>query len=149
MSINAPTKHESTPLLENNDPPSKSEVREEAMHEHRKLQKRIEQEDSTHQRISIVELVAMSMFWFGISAHWTAILMIVMPYQVARFAPDTHKNTILGVVLLLGSATAMVVSVVFGHISDQCLLRYGKRRPFIIAGTLGNVLALFWCAYSK
>ncbi|HEY6040790.1 MAG TPA: MFS transporter [Anaerolineae bacterium] len=89
----------------------------------------------------------LSLFWFGSSAHWTAILITTLPAQAYQIGGDAVKGQTLGTVLLIGAFVSMVVAPVFGALSDRISLPFGRRRPWIVLGTVMNVLGLFGLAY--
>jgi MFS family permease len=62
---------------------------------------------------------------------------------VALFAPIELKNTYLATLRVIGLAIAMMVQPMAGLLSDRSTHRLGRRRPYILGGTLFNVLFLF------
>ena len=89
----------------------------------------------------------LSAYWFAVSAHWTAILVVLLPAQAQQLGGDAFKGRTLGLVLLAGALVSMIVAPIFGAISDRVRSRLGRRRPFLIIGALGNMLALLGLAY--
>ncbi|MFD9942947.1 MFS transporter [Nonomuraea sp. NPDC059023] len=51
------------------------------------------------------------------------------------------KESLLGVVTAVGALAAFLLNPVFGHLSDRTRSRYGRRRPWIVAGLAGGVPA--------
>ena len=75
------------------------------------------------------------------------ITPILLPYLVLQFMPPEQKNTYLAMVSVVGLAVAMLVQPLAGMLSDNGAKwlgthRWGRRRPFIILGTIFNVLFL-------
>ena len=99
-------------------------------------------------RMSHVRQAFLSLFWFGLQAHWAAILLITLPQQAFLIGGDAAKGQTLGIVLLLGAVVSMVVAPLFGALSDRTITRFGRRRPWIVVGTLLNVVGLFALAYT-
>lgn len=64
---------------------------------------------------------------------------LVIPLRLLDIVPESEKNTYLGLLTSLGLLLAMVVQPIAGTISDRSTSRWGRRRPFILWGT---VLAL-------
>ena len=89
----------------------------------------------------------LSAYWFAVSAHWTAILVVLLPAQAQQLGGDAFKGRTLGLVLLAGALVSMIVAPIFGAMSDRVRSRLGRRRPFLIIGALGNMLALLGLAY--
>ncbi|MBI5879757.1 MAG: MFS transporter [Chloroflexi bacterium] len=99
------------------------------------------------QRLSHLRQALLSAFWFGLQAHWAAILLITLPQQAFMIGGDAAKGQTLGIVLLLGAFVSMVVAPLFGALSDRFVTRFGRRRPWMVVGTLMNVLGLYGLAY--
>ena len=89
----------------------------------------------------------LSAYWFAVSAHWTAILVVLLPAQAQQLGGDAFKGRTLGLVLLAGALVSMLVAPIAGALSDRLRSRLGRRRPFLIIGTLGNMIALLGLAY--
>jgi MFS family permease len=93
-------------------------------------------------RLSPVRLAALSLYWFATSAHWTAILIFLLPAQASVIGGDAAKGRVLAVIMAAGALVSMLVSPFFGAWSDRVRTRWGRRTPFLIAGVLGNILGL-------
>lgn len=108
-------------------------------------------------RRSFGGLVAISIFWFAINFHWAALLLIIVPSQVTSLllhvAPgDTlaaqrawvegHAALTLALVEAPGLIVALIANPLFGLLSDRTPGRFGRRRPYIVGGTLLNVVGL-------
>lgn len=90
---------------------------------------------------------ALSLYWFATSAHWSAILVTLMPMQAALIGGEAHKGRTLSVIFLLGALVSMIVAPVFGAVSDRLRTPWGRRRPFLVAGTIGNIFGLVVLAF--
>jgi len=111
------------------------------------------------------KILFISTFWFGVSVHWTALLLILMPSNIADLVGQANKGKSLAYTLLGGSVVALFATPVYGYWSDNCQRYYssssaskflnrlgfflscfshrlGKRKPFIIVGCIGNCVAL-------
>jgi MFS family permease len=94
------------------------------------------------QRMSAWQQAALSLYWFATNAHWGAILITLLPLQAELIGGAEFKGTTLGQILSIGAFTSMVVAPLFGAWSDHVRTRWGRRKPFLVAGTIGNVLGL-------
>jgi MFS family permease len=90
---------------------------------------------------------ALSLYWFATNAHWTAILITLLPLQAELIGGSEFKGTTLGQILAIGALASMIVAPLFGAWSDRVRTRWGRRKPFVVAGTIGNVLGLLALAY--
>lgn len=93
-------------------------------------------------RLSVREQFILSLHWFGLNFHWGALLAVAIPAQVLRFVPEAEKGRALALVFAGGALIAMIAMPLVGALSDRSTARLGRRRPFIIVGTLLNVVAL-------
>jgi len=98
-------------------------------------------------RMSHFRQALLSLYWFGTNAHWAAILLITLPNQALLIGGDAVKGQTLGKVLFIGAVVSMVVAPIFGALSDRITTRWGRRRPWIVVGTLMNVVGIFGLIY--
>ncbi len=94
-------------------------------------------------------MLAISIFYFALNFHWSALGIIILPGQVLRLAGDLNKGSALAFVLVPGAFVALFSNPLFGFLSDRTqgkLAVWGRRRPYILLGTLINVAALIWMA---
>lgn len=95
-------------------------------------------------RIPTIEHVWMNLFWFANNVHWGALLGIVIPSQVEKFLG--HKELNLPLVVVWGTVVAVLVHPWAGALSDRIRNRMGRRRPFLLVGTVFNVIGLIYMA---
>lgn len=100
-------------------------------------------------RFSTRDQISLSLYWFSLNFHWGALLTVVVPTQVLQFVPDAEKGKYLGLVFFLGAFVAVLVQPVVGAISDRSTFALGRRRPYVLVGTVLNALALLLMAYTK
>jgi len=98
-------------------------------------------------RMSHLKQALLSLYWFGTNAHWAAILLITLPKQALLIGGDAVKGQTLGTILLIGAFVSMIVAPLFGALSDRITTRWGRRRPWIVIGTLMNVVGIFGLIY--
>lgn len=89
-------------------------------------------------------LFALSVFWFAWEVHWAALLGAAVQGQVARFEPVGFIGTATAILTGSGAAFSILAQYGAGRLSD----RIGRRMPFIIVGTLLDIVALFGFALS-
>src|SRR5512141_2203788 len=104
-------------------------------------------QDTSRPHMSHFKQAMLSLYWFGTNAHWAAILLIALPAQALLIGGDAVKGRTLGIVLLIGAFVSMVVAPFFGALSDRIITRWGRRRPWIVLGTLMNVIGIFGLIY--
>lgn len=85
-----------------------------------------------------------SVFGFGLRVFWIVTNVILLPNRVEETVRASLHGTALGLIAFLGVGLAVIVQPMAGRASDVWP-GVGKRRPFIITGTLLMLpgLALF------
>ena len=89
-----------------------------------------------------VDYVKISIFAAALSVLWPSLHSVIIPLRLLEFTPEAQKNTYLGLLTFAGSLIAVFVQPVAGAISDRFSSRFGRRRPFILVGTLLALLFL-------
>ena len=102
---------------------------------------------TTQPHMSHFKQAMLSLYWFGTNAHWAAILLITLPKQAFLIGGDAVKGQTLGTVLLVGAFVSMVVAPFFGALSDRITSHWGRRRPWIVLGTVMNVIGILGLIY--
>ncbi|HEX9036445.1 MAG TPA: MFS transporter [Ktedonobacterales bacterium] len=105
-------------------------------------------------RAHLGKMIAISLFWFAVTFHWTALQALIIPAQIyglllhaapagtlaARVAwVDAHKGLTEGIVLAPGLIVALLANPFFGLLSDRTPGRLGRRRPYILIGSFFNI----------
>ena len=101
-------------------------------------------------RLSRLRHVSLGTFWFGNNFVTTPVYTILLQLQVAQVIARGSQGVAIGVATGLGGIFAMVLPPAVGALSDHLHTPWGRRRPIMVAGALGVVLALvvMWNAHS-
>jgi len=97
-------------------------------------------------------ILAISVFYFGLNFQGAALGLIILPSQVLKMVGDVQKGEALAVVLIPGAFAALLANPFFGMLSDQMrgrLAAWGRRRPYILVGTLVSAGGLIWMATAR
>ena len=81
-------------------------------------------------------------YWFALSFMWNAMAPLLLPTLVARSVVESQKGSALGTLTALGLILATIVQPAAGAWTDARTTRWGKRRPYIVGGTLFDVVFL-------
>jgi MFS family permease len=94
------------------------------------------------QELRWYDYITINIYWLGFNIASGSITPLLMPYLVALFVPAELKNTYAANIRVISLAVAMLVQPVAGMLSDRSTNPMGRRRPYIISGTLGNLVFL-------
>ena len=83
-----------------------------------------------------VDYVKIAVFGFALAALWGSLHTIIIQVRLLDFVAETEKNTALGLLTLTGLILAMAVQPIAGAISDRSGFSWGRRRPYILVGTI-------------
>jgi MFS family permease len=86
--------------------------------------------------------IPLNIYWLGLNVSSGVITPVLLPYLVAIFAPAELKNTYLATIRVVSLGVAMAMQPIAGMLSDRSTCRWGRRRPFIVAGTALDLLFL-------
>jgi len=98
----------------------------------------------TEARTRQVNFFALSAYWFAWEVHWAALLGAALQGQIARFVPAEFIGSASALLGAAGALFSIISQYGFGKLSD----RSGRRMPFIVAGTLCDIAALFAFAFA-
>lgn len=88
-------------------------------------------------------------FAFAQLALFIALLgpvMVSMAIKVIRVVGEENATTAQGLVLGVGAFAALVANPVFGRLSDRTMSRFGRRRPWMVGGSLALAACLLLIA---
>jgi MFS family permease len=85
------------------------------------------------------QLALISAYWFGINAVWGAYEGFGQK-QVELLVGRDSTGLALGVLEALGALVAIAVQPTIGSISDYTTSRFGKRKGYIITGTIFDLI---------
>ncbi|MEA2644669.1 MAG: hypothetical protein QOG08_1695 [Chloroflexota bacterium] len=93
-------------------------------------------------KLKQIDFIVLSIYWVAIGYMWTSLGGLILPDLVLQFVGREHEGLALGVLEGLGSLMAVIWQPVAGALSDRTQTRFGRRMPFIVGGTIGDVLFL-------
>ncbi|GAB2228316.1 hypothetical protein Droror1_Dr00010150 [Drosera rotundifolia] len=95
-------------------------------------------------RVSLKKLLRVTSIACGIQFGWALQLSLLTPYVQELGIPHAWAS----VVWLCGPLSGFVVQPLVGLMSDRCESRFGRRRPFIVAGAAMIVAAVLVVGHS-
>lgn len=105
--------------------------------------------DRPTQLLPISQLLRLSVYWLGLIAVVQGI-GVILQERIKDLVPDpTIQYTTLGIIQAAGVLIAVLVQPIAGSISDYTISRFGRRKPYILVGTLLDVVFLIGIATSN
>lgn len=68
-------------------------------------------------------------------------IVVSLSLKVLEVVPEDQKESAFGLVTSIGALAALVANPVFGHLSDRTRSRFGRRRPWMVAGVIVGAAA--------
>ena len=96
--------------------------------------------------LSVAQLFQISIFWFALNAIWGGF-EVFQQKRVIQLIGDGAPIA-LPVMELIAMPIAVLTMPVMGSVSDYTTSRWGRRRPFILFGSLAAAVAMFGLALS-
>ena len=93
----------------------------------------------------------LALYAFGYTGIWVALLtpvLVSIALKLRQLSPGSAVQD-LALVLSAGAGVAIVSNPIFGHLSDRTRSRFGRRRPWLLAGMLCGTLALVIVAQAR
>jgi len=87
------------------------------------------------------DYITINIYWFALTTRSQVLAPLIIPLLVQQFVGEAVKGTYVGQIRLWALMTAVLVQSLIGIISDQSRSRWGRRRPFILIGTIGEIMA--------
>ena len=84
----------------------------------------------------------------GLMTVAQAMTPLVVPLLVQNFVGQAQQGTYYGSIRLWSLMAALLFQALMGLLSDHSRLRWGRRRPFILAGALANVVIISLVGFS-
>ena len=84
------------------------------------------------------DLVTINAYWFALTTRAQVLTPLIIPLLVQEFVGDAAKGRYVGVMRLWALMAAVLLQALMGMFSDRSTLRWGRRRPFIVVGTVGE-----------
>ncbi|MBA7474936.1 hypothetical protein ES707_10298 [subsurface metagenome] len=104
--------------------------------------------DTATNRFSRIDYLKIAIFGFALSALWGSLHSVVLQVRLLDFVAESQKNTYLGLLTFTGLMVAMAVQPIAGTISDRSGFRWGRRRPYILIGTIAAIFFLSGIGFS-
>uniref|UniRef100_A0A803PYB1 Sucrose transporter 4 n=1 Tax=Cannabis sativa TaxID=3483 RepID=A0A803PYB1_CANSA len=95
-------------------------------------------------RVPLRKLLRVASVACGIQFGWALQLSLLTPYVQELGIPHAWAS----VIWLCGPLSGLLVQPLVGHMSDRSSSRFGRRRPFILAGAVSIIVAVLIIGHS-
>jgi MFS family permease len=99
--------------------------------------------------LSLASLLRLSVYWLGLVAVFSGIGIILQERAKVLIPDESVRFTTVGLVQLAGVVVAVIIQPTVGSISDYTVSRFGRRKPYILIGTLLDAVFLVGLATSN
>jgi MFS family permease len=99
-------------------------------------------------RLPLSQLVTLSIYWLGIQTIWGGLNITIIPGRLDDLSRDT-QGTLLAVIMIAGAVAPIIIQPTVGLISDYTVTRWGRRKPYIVIGSLLDVVFLAGIAFNN
>ncbi|MGC9349037.1 MAG: MFS transporter [Anaerolineae bacterium] len=86
------------------------------------------------------DYITINIYWFALTSRAQVLTPLIVPVLVQRFVGESVKGTYVGRMRLWSLMVALLMQALMGLLSDRSRSRWGRRRPFIALGTLGELV---------
>ncbi|ORX57810.1 MFS general substrate transporter [Piromyces finnis] len=101
--------------------------------------------ESFIKHLSNLEFFYLTISLAGVQFTWSVELAYGTPYLLSLGLP----KSLTALVWLAGPLSGLIIQPLIGFYSDRCTSKYGRRRPYILAGTLLVIFSILMISYSK
>jgi MFS family permease len=114
----------------------------------------MEETKPTRRKLNVVELLVLSIYWLSLNALTSALFPIVIPLLILLFVSPGHVGNVQQVVFLGwlsagGAVISLTMPPIFGLLSDKTTSRFGRRRPFVLGGSILLLISTVMLAFSS
>ena len=99
-------------------------------------------------RLGTFRLGALSLYWVALGYLWLPLGSQVLPILILHTVGDANKGKFTAILEGFGTFVAVFWQPVLGSLSDRTNSRFGRRKPYIVVGTIGSAVFLLLMALS-
>lgn len=95
------------------------------------------------------DMLSINVYYMGLTVLSQTMTPLVIPLLVQQFVGEAQQGTFYGTARLWSLMVALLVQALMGLLSDRNTSRFGRRRPFILVGTIAlliNITAIGFTA---
>lgn len=100
------------------------------------------------ERLPLLQLVQLSIYWFGIQAIWGGVGIFTQE-RIPQLVPQGQGGFYLALTGWITLPIVLAIQPTVGALSDYTISRWGRRKPYIVIGTLLDVVFITGLATSQ
>ncbi|MGH2445104.1 MAG: MFS transporter, partial [Candidatus Limnocylindria bacterium] len=100
------------------------------------------------QQLPLSQLLTLSIYWLGILTIWGGLDNVVIPQRLLDL-DRASAGTLQAVIAVVGLLAPIIIQPTLGVISDYTMTRWGRRKPYILVGTVLDVVIVAALATSN
>lgn len=86
-----------------------------------------------------------ALLWLG---PYLGVNAVLLPAKVQQIVPN-EKAQVVTILATAAMIVAAIANIIIGGLSDLTRSRWGRRTPWVIAGSVGSLLTLTWFSFSS
>lgn len=94
------------------------------------------------------DYITINIYWFALTTRSQVLSPLIIPLLVQQFVGEAAKGTYVGNIRLWALMFAVLFQALMGMLSDRSTSKFGRRRPFILAGAIGEVIIISLIGFS-
>jgi len=95
-------------------------------------------------KFHFLDYINLNVYWFALSYLWNSMGPLILPNLISPpMVAESIKGSALGLLSSVGLVIAIIVQPIAGYVSDHSTSHYGRRRPYLVFGTLFDLIFLF------
>lgn len=103
---------------------------------------------SEESKVKARVLISYAFAYFGVFVAMLAPIILTLQLKVGQLQTSS-PGTSLSIVLAVGALIAILSNPVCGRLSDRTTSRFGRRRPWLLAGSIVSLIGLFVSAQAS
>jgi MFS family permease len=104
--------------------------------------------DHTLDEVRWYDYITININWFALTTRSQVLTPLVIPLLVQRFVGEATKGAAVGTLRLWALMAALLFQSLMGILTDRSTSRFGRRRPFIVIGTIGEIAIFMLIGFS-
>ncbi len=86
------------------------------------------------------DFITINIYYFALTTRSQTISPLIIPLLVQQFVGEVNKGSAVGTIRLWALMAAVLIQALMGMLSDRSTHPWGRRRPFILAGSIGELV---------